>query len=64
VFKEAPALLKDPYEIKSYVPPNLFWEFVAALKDRAVEITPANLHGLSILSDEFGFDSLRARLSL
>jgi hypothetical protein len=40
-----------------------FRQFVSALEDQDVEVTNANFGGLSLLSDEFRFESLSERLS-
>jgi hypothetical protein len=63
LFKINRALLSAPYRVESQVPASVFWVFVSALEGAAVEITSANWGPLSLLSEEFGFDSLSADLS-
>jgi hypothetical protein len=41
----------------------VFCQFVSALKSKAVAITQENIHGLSLLCDEFGFADLEVKLS-
>jgi peptidoglycan hydrolase CwlO-like protein len=63
LFKTNLSLLTAPYSVKSSVPVEVFRAFVSALEDGAVEITKANVAGLSLLCTEFGFGALGTRLS-
>jgi hypothetical protein len=63
LFQSNLALAAAPYAIKSAVTVEVFRQFVAALEDSAIEITSANVTGLTLLSSEFGFESLSTRLS-
>jgi hypothetical protein len=49
--------------VKSSVSAEVFRQFVAELEGSETEITDASFGGLSLLSDEFGFGALGARLS-
>jgi hypothetical protein len=63
LFQNKPALLSAPYRVESPIPAEVFRAFVSALNGRAVEITAANWASLSLLSEEFGFDSLAGDLT-
>jgi hypothetical protein len=63
LFQNKPALLTAPYRVESPILAEVFRAFVSALEGGAVEITSANWAPLSLLSEEFGFDSLAADLS-
>jgi uncharacterized coiled-coil protein SlyX len=63
LFKNTPALLTAPYRVESPIPVSVFRAFLSALTGGAVEMTSANWAPLSLLSEEFGFDSLSASLS-
>jgi hypothetical protein len=65
LFRNNPELLTRPFSVKSSNPVSVsvFREFVSALEDCEIEITTANVAGLSELSAEFGFASLSKRLS-
>jgi hypothetical protein len=63
LFQNKPALLTAPYRVESPIPSEVFRTFVSGLEGVAVEITAANWAPLSLLSEEFGFDSLAADLS-
>jgi hypothetical protein len=52
-----------PYKIRSSVPLDIFRQFVAVLNGNPVTITEANLTGLLLLSEEFGFEALGTQLS-
>jgi hypothetical protein len=58
-----PALVPSPYAVRSSVPFAIFEDFLAALRDREVDLTDANVDGLSLLCDEFGFRAFAAKLS-
>jgi hypothetical protein len=63
LFQNKPTLLGAPYRVESPIPTEVFRAFVSALTGGAVAITAANWAPLSLLSEEFGFDSLAADLS-
>jgi hypothetical protein len=63
LFRNSPALLTAAYRVESPIPASVFRGFVTGLEGGAVEITAANWAPLSLVSDEFGFDSLSADLS-
>jgi hypothetical protein len=63
LFQNKPALLSAPYRVESPIPAEVFRAFVSGLEGGAVKITSANWAPLSLLSEEFGFDSLSADLS-
>jgi hypothetical protein len=63
LFKNTPALLTAPYRVESPVPAEVLRAFVSALEGGAIATTAANWAPLSLLSEEFGFDSLSADLS-
>jgi hypothetical protein len=63
LFKNKRKLLRAPYEVASPIPASVFRAFVSGLEGSSIEITSANWAPLSLLSDEFGFDSLSADLS-
>jgi hypothetical protein len=52
-----------PYSIHSFVPIEVFRDFISALDDGVIEITNSNCIGLSLLCAEFGFEALAARVS-
>jgi hypothetical protein len=62
LFKTTLSLLGCPYQVKSQVSVPAFREFVSALEGKCPEITSANVEGLSLLCDEFGFEALTAQL--
>jgi hypothetical protein len=64
LFQHNQSLLHSPYRLQSVVPLPVFRDFLAALEDREIKITTANLPGLSDLCKEFGFDSLAIRLAI
>jgi hypothetical protein len=63
LFQQKPALLASPYKLRSTVPLTLFRQFVSALEGNEIEITSANISGLTQLCEEFGFEDLRSKLS-
>jgi hypothetical protein len=58
LFRNDLTLVVSPYNIKSSVFVEDFREFVSAIEDRPIKITVSNISGLSLLSKEFGFESL------
>jgi hypothetical protein len=63
LFEKNMSLLTAPYRVKSVVTADVFRDFISAIEERPMLITPANFHGLSLLCAEFGFEELSARLS-
>jgi hypothetical protein len=63
LFKNNVALAAAPYVIQCRIPLGVFRRFISALEDGAIRITNANCSGLSLLSEEFGFQALSARLT-
>jgi uncharacterized coiled-coil protein SlyX len=63
LFQQNEVLLTSPYKLRSTVPLTLFRQFVSALEGNTIEITSANLSGLTQLCEEFGLEELRAKLS-
>jgi hypothetical protein len=53
-FKADRSVLATPCVVRAPVPLAVFRDFVAALEDNAVEVTPANAAGLAALCAEFG----------
>jgi hypothetical protein len=63
LFADDPSLVAAPYSVRAPVSIDDFRQFVSVLEDKAVEVTNANFGGLSLLCDEFRFESLSERLS-
>jgi hypothetical protein len=63
LFKQNLPLVCAPYSVKSSVPIEVFRTFISALDDGVIEITKSNFAELSLLSTEFGFEAMSARLS-
>jgi hypothetical protein len=63
LFQQNVALSVAPFRVRSSVSFAIFRQFVSALEGGAIEITSANLSGLSLLCEEFGFEELRSKLS-
>jgi hypothetical protein len=51
-----------PYVIKASVPVHVFHDFVSVLENNPIKITPDNIHGLTALCNEFGFEKLLSQL--
>jgi hypothetical protein len=62
LFQKNPALLADPYRLRSTVPLSLLQQFLSAIEGNPIKPTSANFSGLSRLCEEFGFDALRSTL--
>jgi hypothetical protein len=62
LFQNNVALAAVPYKIRSLVPLGVFQQFVVALNGNAVATTDANLSGLLLLCEEFGFEALGSQL--
>jgi hypothetical protein len=62
LFQNNVRLAAVPYKIRSSVPLDVFQQFVSALNGNSVTITEANLFGLLLLCEEFGFEALSSRL--
>jgi small GTP-binding protein len=52
------SLLCAPYRVTSSVPVEIFRDFISALQGGPIAVTIENIHGLSLLSSEFGFGGL------
>jgi hypothetical protein len=63
LFADDPTLLCVPYSVRAPVSVDDFRQFVLALEGQDFEVTDANFGGLSLLCDEFCFESLSERLS-
>jgi hypothetical protein len=63
LFTKDASLLRAPYTLKSIVSLADFRDFVTALADRPHRITSTYFAGLLRLCEEFGSESLSARLS-
>jgi hypothetical protein len=63
LFLDDPALAASPYSVRAPVSVADFCLFVSALEGKDVDVTNDNVRGLSLLCDEFGFQSLSERLS-
>jgi hypothetical protein len=63
LFKDNPGLVGSPYTVTTSVPLNVFQDFVCALEDKPIDITPKNFFGLSELTREFGFSGLAVQLN-
>jgi hypothetical protein len=62
LFRNNLILTTVPYKIRSSVPLSIFLQFVLALNGNTLTITDSNLVGLSLLCEEFGFETLGAQL--
>jgi hypothetical protein len=62
LFDGRPSLLRTPYVVTSTVPREVFQQFVSALEGHPIDITDANVCGLSALSREFGFEFLASKV--
>jgi lambda repressor-like predicted transcriptional regulator len=62
LFQNHVLLATGRYKIRSSVPLDVFQQFVLALNGASVTITEANLSGLFLLSEEFGFEALYLQL--
>jgi hypothetical protein len=58
LFQKNPSLADSPYSLRSQVSLPIFRQFVSVIEGNAVEITAANIAGLSRLCREFGFDEI------
>jgi hypothetical protein len=62
-FTDSPLLAGAPCSVRAPVSIDDFSQFVSMLEDKDVEVTNANIDGLSLLCDEFRFTALSERLS-
>jgi hypothetical protein len=63
LFRDTPLLLHSPYHVKASVSLNDFRQFIDAINGHEFTITSANFAGLSLLAEEFHFETLQAQLS-
>jgi hypothetical protein len=63
LFRDDPAFITFPYNVKSQVSLPDFRDFISALEDKPVTINNDNFRGLSQLGNEFHFRDLTAQLS-
>jgi hypothetical protein len=63
IFQNKPALVSAPSRVESPIPAEVVRAFVSGLEGGGFEITATNWAPLSLLREEFGFDSLSAELS-
>jgi hypothetical protein len=63
LFIDDPVLAAAPYSVRAPVSVDDFRQFVWALEGQNVEVTNANIGGLSLLCDEFRFEALSELLS-
>jgi hypothetical protein len=63
LFGSNPPLCSTPYVVKTSVSLDIFQQFVSALEDKPIEITPDSISGLSRLAEEFGFGTLSRKLN-
>jgi hypothetical protein len=63
LFADNPSLTSFPHSVRALVGVDDFREFVLVLEDKSVQITNADLGGLSLLCDQFCFIGLSEWLS-
>jgi hypothetical protein len=62
LFQSNPVLIDAPYHIQSSIPLKIFQDFTSALEGQSIQITTANFSSLSALCEEFGFETVSAKL--
>jgi uncharacterized small protein (DUF1192 family) len=63
LFQNTPSLSSSPYRLKSPISLSIFREFVSAIEGHPFTITLTNFSELQLLSSEFGFTELTAKIS-